>query len=276
MAGSDPRTIGSFGEQWAEDPSNEGYYGSHELFLDIVSPVLEPEELQGARVAEIGSGAGRVVRMLLEAGVRHVTALEPSSGVEALRANTREVPAQVEILKATGEALPAGLDLDFVFAIGVLPFVPDPGPLLRAARGSLREGGRIVVWTYAREGTASYRLCLAPLRALAARLPRALFGALCEALTVLLDIYIFLCRWLPLPLRSYLLGTLARVSRDKRRLTICDQLHPSYVHFHSRGELESLLREAGFGQLRLRYRRGYSWTASGTKDTLGRRGEEPS
>jgi hypothetical protein len=37
------RTIKDFGEQWLRYSDSEGYYGSLELFSDILSPFLKPE-----------------------------------------------------------------------------------------------------------------------------------------------------------------------------------------------------------------------------------------
>lgn len=264
------RTIRDFGEQWSRFPENEGYYASLELLRDLLGPLVALEELCGARVADLGSGTGRIVRMLLAAGAERVLAVEPSDGVEALRANTREAAGRVEILHARGEELPPGLGLDFVFCIGVLQFVADPQPLLRAARRALRPGGRVVIWVYGAEGNGLYRLALLPLRALGTRLPDAALGALCAALDLALGAYIALCRWLPLPLRGYARGTLARLSRRARRLTIYDQLNPRRVRFYRRDEVQALLEGAGFAGVRLHHRGGYSWTALGVADKLAR------
>jgi len=49
MNGKD-RTIKDFGEQWLQYSDNEGYYGSLELFSDMISPFLKPDEIRGCRV----------------------------------------------------------------------------------------------------------------------------------------------------------------------------------------------------------------------------------
>jgi SAM-dependent methyltransferase len=255
------RTLRDFGEQWALDGGNDGFYGSLELLRDALGPLLDLSELRGARVADVGSGSGRIVRMLLAAGAAHVVALEPSAGVESLRRNTAEYGPRVEVLHAPGEALPAGLGLDFVTAIGVLPFVPDPEPLLRAARAALRPGGRIVLWLYAAEGSRLMRGAVALLRRFTTRLPQPALVRLCAVLDRCLDPYIFLCRYAPLPLREYLLRVYSRLDREKRRLTLYDQLNPSYVRYCRRDELEALLARCGFERIRLHDRHGYSWTA---------------
>ncbi len=259
------RTIRDFGDQWAYHGGNDGFYGSLELLADAFGPLLPLEALQGARVADIGSGAGRIVRMLMQAGAARVIAVEPSHGVEVLRRNTREFGDRVEVLHAPGDLLPPGLDLDYVVSIGVVQFIPDPEPVLRAARAALRPGGRVVIWVYARGGSRLYLALLTALRTLTPHLPHWALSALCSALNVALDCYILACRWLPLPLHAYVRSVLARVTRDKRKLTIYDQLNPSYVKFYEAEELVALLTRCGFEDVRVYDRSGYSWTAIGTR-----------
>src|SRR6185295_19847708 len=82
------RTIRDFGRQWTTYTENEGYYGSVELLKDIIEPLLPIERLRGMSVADIGSGTGRIVVMMMEAGAARVYAVEPSRAVESLRRNT--------------------------------------------------------------------------------------------------------------------------------------------------------------------------------------------
>lgn len=259
------RTIADFTDQWSVYGENEGYYASLDLMRDILGPLLAIEELRGAHVGDIGSGTGRIVRILLEAGAAKVVAVEPSEGVQKLGENTRDASDRVEIIHDRGEALPPGLDLDYVTSIGVIQFIPDPGPVLQAARAALRPGGRIVMWVYGREGIGLYLQLVGSLRHVTTRLPHTVLSALCDVLNAGLDVYIWACRWLPLPLRGYVRGTLARISREMRKLTIYDQLNPSYVRYFGEREVEALLQDAGFDDVQLHHRRGYSWTAIGTK-----------
>ena len=264
MAEND-RTIRDFGEQWSHYGGNDGFYGSVELLQDMFGPLVALDELEGARVADIGSGTGRIVRMLVGAGAEHVVAVEPSVGVEILRENTRDIAAKVEIVQGSGEDVPAGRDLDFVVSIGVIQFIRDPLPTLKAAREALRPGGKLVIWVYGREGNRLYVTLVQALRAVTTRLPHFALAVTCSALVLLVDAYIFACRWLPLPMRDYMLHTLSRVSRDKRKLTIYDQLNPSYAKYYRAEELREMLEGAGFRDVRLHHRRGYSWTALGVK-----------
>ncbi|HZU37342.1 MAG TPA: class I SAM-dependent methyltransferase [Gemmataceae bacterium] len=261
------RSIASFGEQWQKYQDNDGYYGSLEMFRDIFHPLLEPDEIAGHHVAEIGSGAGRIVNMLLAAGAAHVLAVEPSEAFTVLQANTRRYGQRVECMRCPGDQLPALGTLDDVFSVGVLHHIPDPAPVVRAAYRALRPGGRLAIWLYGKEGNRLYLSLVQPLRLLTQRLPHGLLHALSWVLDVPLAAYIGLCRWLPLPLRGYMREVMARLDGSKRRLTIYDQLNPAYSKYYTRQEALDLVRSAGFVDVAIHHRHGYSWTVVGRKPT---------
>lgn len=259
------RTIRDFGEQWTHYGDSDGFYGSPELFADIVAPLLDPADFAGRRVAEIGSGAGRIVAMMLECGAAHVLAVEPSDGHFVAQRNLARYGDRVSFLHARGAELPPEPPLDIIVSVGVLQFIPDPKPVVDAAFAALAPGGRFFVWLYAREGTALYRALLATLRGIGRVVPHAVLAAMVRVLDLPLAIYMRLCRVLPLPLRDYLTNVLARFTPEKRRLVIYDQLNPTHARYHSRAEAEQLLVASGFVDIRLHHRRGYSWSALGRK-----------
>lgn len=259
------RTIEDFGDQWQTFKSNPGFYGEKGLLYDVLGPLVPPQELRGARVVEIGSGTGRIVNMLLEAGASHVWALEPSSAMEVLRANTRERSAQITYLHMAGDALPADLELDYVVSIGVIHHIPEPLPVLRRAYAALKPGGKLVIWLYGREGNELYLRFAEPLRKLTKRLPHALLLALAVPLYLLLEAYILLCRVLPLPMHAYMVNVPGRFPPKIRFLTIYDQLNPAYAKYYTKAEARALVEAAGFKNVQLYHRHGYSWTVSGEK-----------
>ncbi|PYR46143.1 MAG: hypothetical protein DMF89_22970 [Acidobacteria bacterium] len=61
--------------------------------------------------------------------------------------------------------------IDYVFAIGVLHHIPDPLPVLRAARAALKPGGSFFAWVYGSEGNGLYISVINALRAIATRVP---------------------------------------------------------------------------------------------------------
>ena len=261
------QTIKDFGEQWLRYRDNEGFYGSLELFSDILSPFLKLDEIKNCKVAEIGSGTGRIVNMLLAAGAEHVIAVEPSEALEVLCHNIQQ-PEKVTCLKITGDQLPAYGNLDYIFSIGVLHHIRDPNPVVEAAFKALRPGGHFFVWLYGREGNSLYLALIEPLRILTKHLPHFVLVTFVEIIYWPLILYIKLCHVLPLPLRRYMLSVLERYSPEKRRLAIYDQLNPSYAKYYTRFEVEKLLIDGGFTNVRIHHRHGYSWTVIGTKPHL--------
>jgi SAM-dependent methyltransferase len=261
---SKDQTIKDFGDQWLRYCDNEGFYGSLELLSDILFPFIEMGQIRDRRVAEIGSGSGRIVNMLLQCGARHIIAVDPSEAFEVLCRNI-EQPEKVTCLKITGDKLPAYSDLDYVFSIGVLHHIPDPAPVVEAVFKALRPGGHFLVWLYSKEGNGLYLALVRPLRALTKRLPHFLLAFLVEIMYWPLVLYIKLCHWLPLPLREYMLPILEKMSVEKRRLIIYDQLNPEYAKYYTRFDAEKLLSDGKFENVRIHHRHGYSWTVIGTK-----------
>ena len=154
-------------------------HGSPELFNDVFAPFLTVEAVAGKVVADIGAGTGRFVNILLGGGARQVTAVEPSDAIDVLRRNIPpQAEARVDVIHATGDRLPGTDHFDYVFSIGVLHHIPEPGPVCRASLRALRPGGVMAIWLYGREGNAAYLAIFGPMRALTRRLPHRLLAGL--------------------------------------------------------------------------------------------------
>jgi len=258
------RTIRDFGDQWTRYRENEGYYASPDLLQDIVEPLLPVGEIRGKLVADIGSGTGRIVNMLLAAGAAHVVAVEPSAAFEVLGRNVQDAGA-VTLLRVPGEELPAYGDLDLVVSIGVLHHIPDPSPVVDAAFNALKSGGQILVWLYGREGNKAYLAFAEPFRAVTRRLPHSVLAAVVWILYPFLAGYIRLARHVRVPLCNYLNSYLGKLSPKQRRLVMYDQLNPAYAKYYTRDEARALLETGGFVDVSLHHRHNYSWTVIGRK-----------
>jgi SAM-dependent methyltransferase len=259
------RTIADFGEQWTSYPGTEGFFGSAALFEDFFSPLVSAADTRGRRVAEIGAGNGRFVAVLAMAGAEHVVALEPSAAFQVLRSTTSGFAERITYLNVTGDRLPPSGDLDYVFAIGVLHHIPQPDPVVAAAFRALRQGGRLAVWIYGREGNTLYLLLVRSLRFLTRRMPHKGLELFVRLLYPFFWCYMTACRVLPLPLADYMRRVMLRLTPDKRRVVIYDQLNPAYAKYYTRDEALNLLRRNGFQDIRLHHRHGISWTVVGTK-----------
>jgi SAM-dependent methyltransferase len=259
------RTIADFGEQWTAYPDNDGFFGSRELFNDVFQPLLSDRDVRGQRVAEIGAGTGRFVNVLARAGAAHIIAVEPSSAFDVLRENTRPCRDRITYLPVTGDKLPPDGTLDYVFIIGVLHHIPDPGPVVAAAFRALRPGGRLAVWLYGREGNTLYLLLVRSLWWCTRRLPHAALAVLVRAIYPVFWCYMQGARWLPLPLADYMRRVMLPLTPSKRRVVIYDQLNPAYAKYYTRDEAHQALARFGFADIRLHHRHGYSWTVVGSK-----------
>lgn len=259
------RTIQDFGEQWSTYPDNDGYYGSSALFEDAFGPLLELHELAGARVAEVGAGTGRFARIILGAGACHVIAIEPSDAFAVLQQNTVNQRDRITCLKMRGDQIPQSGDLDFVISYGVIHHIPEPLSVMVAARGALKPGGRFLMWVYGREGNAAYLLLAPALFSFTRRLPHKLLAALVNILYWPAALYMRCCTHFRLPLAGYMREVFSRLTPQKRKLVMYDQLNPAYARYYSGQEAHSLLEQAGFADIRLYHRHGYSWSVIGTK-----------
>jgi SAM-dependent methyltransferase len=261
------RTIDDFGDQWTRYTSNDGYYASLDLLADIFGPLGSPQVFKGAKVLEIGSGTGRIVHMLLAAGAAHVTAVEPSRAISVLKENTSSSSERITYLHCRGDELAADPPQDFVVSIGVLHHIPDPQPVVAAAYRILKPGGKIVVWLYGWEGNGSYLSVVLPVRTVTSHLPHWLLSPICHGLNLLMAGYIRLARVFPVPLRRYVTEILARFTLRNRYLVIYDQLKPTFAKYYKEYEVRKLLEDAGFVDVKLHHRHGYSWTAVASKMT---------
>jgi len=253
------RTIRDFGEQWTAYKDNTGYYGSSDLFADIWGPLRSEIALEGSRIADIGAGTGRFVNIFLDAGADHVIAIEPSDAMNALKANTRNRQGRITYLQTTGDRIPADGALDYVFAIGVLHHIPDPLPVLRAARAALKPGGSFFAWVYGSEGNGLYINALNALRFIATRVPHGVLVMIVWLLYGPLRLYMAAARVLPVPLRRYVTEVLGKLDGPTIRLVVYDQLNPLHAKYYSREEVTDLFVHAGYRQVRLYHRHGYSW-----------------
>ncbi|MBN8543065.1 MAG: methyltransferase domain-containing protein [Alphaproteobacteria bacterium] len=105
------------------------------------------DKLQGKRVLEAGSGAGRFSEILIEAGAQ-LCSFDLSNAVEANAKNNppsdRFVLAQGDIMKIPFERA----SFDYVICIGVVQHTPDPEATIKSLYEMVKPGGYLVIDHY--------------------------------------------------------------------------------------------------------------------------------
>lgn len=259
------QTVSDFGQQWTFFTENRGYYASDDFFADLLSPLLTPDAFDQARCAEIGAGTGNISAMMLRSGASELVAVEPSDAVGPLQENLAEYGDRVELVHGLGDQLPAR-DFDLVLSIGVLHHIPEPAPVVDAAFRSLRPGGQLFVWLYGKEGNSAYLAFAQPVRAITRWLPIRLLNSISYVLDALLQPFVFLAnRGVSVPLSGYLRDVYGKLSASDRRVVIVDQLKPAWALYYTEKQARSLLESAGFVDIQLHNRHGYSWSVLGKK-----------
>jgi ubiquinone/menaquinone biosynthesis C-methylase UbiE len=263
--GIEEKTIRDFGEQWQTFRENTGYYASLDIFKDIVGPLVDIEDIKGKVVADVGSGTGRVVNMLADAGAEHIVAIEPSSSFPILKQNTDRHHKRITYLNISGHELTSEDNFDHIFSLGVLHHIYDPAPCLKACYRALKRGGRIVIWLYGFEGNGLYLFWYHAVCRITRSLPHWALMIFCRLLRIPIVGYGHLAKLFRLPMHEYFKNHYLRIDRRAQLATLYDQLNPAYAKYYRKSEALGLLETAGFQNIRIYHRHGYSWTLTGEK-----------
>ena len=253
-------TINDFGRQWEKYTENTGYYASTASLVALFGPLLFPSDVKGKQVADIGAGTGRYCRILNELGAREILAVEPSSAFDILKKNTTTCQG-IQYLQATAEQIPPNA-FDMIFCIGVLQFIQDPIPALRAMGRALNTEGKLFLWVYGEENNRLYLSFVRPMRKITSRMSHEWLDKLAGFLVFPASFYAYLCCFLRLPMAAYMRRYFSKLNFYSRKLVVYDQLNPKYARYYRKEELEMLLKSSGFSNVQLYHHLGYSWSVT--------------
>lgn len=144
----------NFGKQWnlfpatqIDDPA-KGLDVSADRFF--AATAWKPEDLVGADVLEVGSGAGRFTRAVLENTKANLYSVDYSNAVEANFATNRDVTdGRLHLFQASIYEMPfPDGSFDKVFCLGVLQHTPSFEKSVRTLVEKAKPGGEIVVDFY--------------------------------------------------------------------------------------------------------------------------------
>jgi len=220
------------------------------------------DELQGKKVLEVGSGAGRFTELLL----RHCEALvsvDYSDAVEANMRNCSSMQRPYLLLQAdvTELPFPPGL-FDVVVCLGVIQHTPSPERTIEKLAEQVRPGGILCIDHYIAEGWSKvgrYLTLAYPLRSILKRLPseEALkysiaISEVCDPVRKVTCKYPIVdriaCRLFPSIChyrRPELQGLSEHQVREWNELDTHDALTDFYKHLYSPDEVQEMVERSG-------------------------------
>jgi SAM-dependent methyltransferase len=265
------RTARSFAYEWRRFGELRPEWERN--FREYLRP-LDPAELRGQRVLDVGAGSGRHSYYAAAAGAI-VTAVDVGDAIEVAR---RNLPAEVLTVQADAERLPfADGSFDLVMSIGVLHHLPDPPRALQKLVRLVRPGGRIHVYLYWVPEQRWHRVVLgwvAVARRLTTRLPHRVLHLLCFPLAGFLELAIVIPyrllrdrqRWQRiaegLPLKAYADYPFAVLVNDQ-----FDRLSAPIEHRYTRTQVQTMMADAGLEEITVIANHG--WIADGRRRPQG-------
>jgi SAM-dependent methyltransferase len=144
----------SFGFQWGrfaktqiDREQGQSRHSERRLFLETG---WTPADLDGVRLLEVGSGAGRFSRVILEQTNADLWSVDYSTAVESNLANNASfADGRLHLVQASIYEMPFRDDtFDKVLCLGVLQHTPDFEASVRALIAKAKPGGEIVVDFY--------------------------------------------------------------------------------------------------------------------------------
>lgn len=144
---------------------------------------------------------------------------------------------------------------DIAFSIGVIQHLAQPRRAVENLVATLKPGGTLVLWVYAREGNERYLAIVDPMRKhVTSHMPHSLLRLSARALSLPLWAYV------RLPHKKEYLRLLREMSLRSLELIVLDQLIPSIAAYWTREETQALVAGLPLENVRLAHTNGMSWT----------------
>ena len=258
------KTITDFNDQWKlQGDLNEDYWASDQILLDQFADIFSIEEVRNKIIADVGAGTGRALKTLLKFKPKKVFAIEPSdAGTDQITKNMKGND-NLNLIKSDGLKFRTPELCDIIFSLGVIHHIKNPTDVLKNIRSNLKSKGKIVIWVYGYENNVLYIFAYKILSFFTKIIPDKILYKITILLNIFLLPYIFLCKFINLPLKNYFIEVFSKCGWQKRKDIIFDQLNPAYSKYYKRNEIEKELTDAGFVNLKFHHRHKYSWTIVG-------------
>jgi SAM-dependent methyltransferase len=258
------KTIKDFNNQWKlQGELNDDYWASDDVLIDQFDNIYSIEEVTGKIIADVGAGTGRVVKTFLKYNPKKIFAIEPSDvGISKINQDFKE-HKNLQVIQSDGLSFKTDEKCDYIFSLGVIHHIKEPTDVLNNIRQNLKKNGKIIIWVYGYENNFIYICFYKIFSKITKYVPDKILYVISNLLNLILQPYIFLCRYLNLPLKNYLLKVFNKFGWSKRNDVIFDQLNPEYAKYYKKDEILKELTDAGFSNITISHRHNYSWTVIG-------------
>jgi SAM-dependent methyltransferase len=268
------RTVEGFGREWETfDQSRLDDASRAQIFAEYFRIFPWDELARDAVGADVGCGSGRWAA-LVAPRVGRLFLVDPSPrALEVARKNLAGLSNCTFFHGSVDDVPVEDASLDFAYCLGVLHHVPDPAAGIRSIALKLKPGAPLLVYVYYAfdDRPAWFRILWRTtdvLRRIVSRLPFPLRYVVSQSIAAL--VYLPLAsaaRWLEA--RGKLPGSWPLAYyRNKpfyvMRTDALDRFGTRLEHRVSRVDLETMLRDAGFGKIVFADRAPY-WCAVGWK-----------
>lgn len=248
-----------FGFEWSKyNFMNENYRLQFERW---VFP-LARKDFEGKKVLDAGCGMGRNSFWPLLWGAERVAAFDyDTRSVEAAKKNLISFK-NAEVFYKSIYDIDWNNEFDIAMSIGVIHHLKDPKLALRNLAKSLKNGGKLLIWVYSREGNRLVVKFINPIRKLiTSKLPVRLTYFLSYFFSAPLYIFLKIFR-----LENPYLKQLRNFKFWHIHSIVFDQLIPDIANYWTKKEVEELMNSLGLKDFNVtRSPNGQGWTAVGVK-----------
>lgn len=246
-------------EQWFMFSDDELF-----LFKDWIYPNTL-DDFKDKEILECGCGGGQ-----------HTSFIAPyAKEIAAVDLNTIEIAKErngqfnnINFLELDIAKMDLKRQFDFVISIGVVHHTDNPDKTVNNLKRHVKEGGRLILWVYSKEGNFIAETVIEPLRNFFLKnISRKKLFILSKILTSLMYIPIYSVYKLPLRFLPYYdyFGNFRKLSFNRNNLNVFDKLNAPQVEFISRERVSSWFNYDEFKNVHISLYKGVSWRASGTK-----------
>lgn len=258
LAPEEEATASSFAWAWKRYGPHLSPSLNNEFLVRL--PMWNREDFQDKLVVDVGCGAGRLSRLASEFGAREVFAVDVGRAIDTANELSGSY-ANIHFIQANLFELPFKSRFDIVFSMGVLHHTPDPMKAAKAILGCLTTGGKLGVWVYGREGNEFMGPLMNFFRRLTVQLSNPTKEMLAKTIVKMEETVYAL---IPKSVRSLFYGDYLdyfnrSLSADDRSYVAFDFLSTPLVHYLSRKDIESFIKDSQLTDFHLLRVNSNSW-----------------